>query len=379
MRKSIKSFLSLLLVFCLFFAARPYPTNAETVYKNGDTDGSGALAAADTALILRHLSGLVTLTGDALVTADANLDDSVTAADASAVLRFLAGLSYLPGWGVDLDAPVTLGSFLEYCVGMENHFWFCYDYDMLADFYGGGIDGRYLLLYPPGDATGVYFPIEDIFNAENPAEVSASYIGAALTHMEYDELRQTWIYNRCPEYISNPSFDDFFRLQCRVSEEDDYQNKHPHDHDYRMHMYTYEPIPADRVNVYLRFTMTTTSCLETLKEHASFLEIPGVHLWSEGYLSIPRDGEIHWDICGMSGGEETFFTWNPGEIPYYYKDAIALYYTLSSENVNGFDDISFYWEYGDYSADFPRIKELYNSGTATGTEILDVITQLYMG
>ena len=58
----------------------------------GDIDGSGGVSALDAMRILQHASGLITLTGDALIAADLDGDGSITAADAMLAARRALGL-----------------------------------------------------------------------------------------------------------------------------------------------------------------------------------------------------------------------------------------------------------------------------------------------
>ncbi len=58
----------------------------------GDVNGDGNIDVADAILILRHIVGLVTLSGDGLEAADVNQDDQVDVADAILILRYVVGL-----------------------------------------------------------------------------------------------------------------------------------------------------------------------------------------------------------------------------------------------------------------------------------------------
>ena len=60
--------------------------------KLGDVDIGGEVSAADAFLILRHITGISILTGDALQAADVSGDGTVSAYDAALVLQIAAGL-----------------------------------------------------------------------------------------------------------------------------------------------------------------------------------------------------------------------------------------------------------------------------------------------
>ena len=60
--------------------------------KPGDFNGSGEIQSADAYIILRHVTNISVLTGDALETAEVSGDGTVSAYDAALVLQVAAGL-----------------------------------------------------------------------------------------------------------------------------------------------------------------------------------------------------------------------------------------------------------------------------------------------
>lgn len=58
----------------------------------GDVNGDGTISAEDALIILKHVVGLETLTGDALINADVNGDKAISAEDALDVLKRVVGL-----------------------------------------------------------------------------------------------------------------------------------------------------------------------------------------------------------------------------------------------------------------------------------------------
>lgn len=60
-------------------------------YRYGDVNGDGVVDMLDAILILRSVSGLLTLSSDEEKRADVNLNDVITGIDASRVLRHYAG------------------------------------------------------------------------------------------------------------------------------------------------------------------------------------------------------------------------------------------------------------------------------------------------
>ncbi|MCL2672015.1 MAG: dockerin type I domain-containing protein [Clostridiales bacterium] len=384
MRKIGKITLVLFLILCLLGAN--LLALAETPYRNGDVDNSGDLSAADAAMILRHLAGITPLTGNALAAADADLDGDVTAADAAAVLRHLAGLSILPGWGTgaDLNETITLGAFLQNCVGMSGVNYFAFNYD--TGKFGTHIG--HVGYLPKRTWTIAEFSIEELLNAENPADVRAAYVIATLVRKVYkDETETSWFYEDYTETIENPTFDDLYRMQCEAAEGYDMywgRNDHPDDHDYTEHANAFEQNPMEHVKVVIDFTLAVSRCLGALRTHAESLGIPEIGLWHGENLSILESGDLSYLFEGIDGVNPTYFAWNPREEELFgdtvtVYDIICLYYTVSSEDAAGMDAITFEWEYGKAILDWERVTEIYSSGTAMGTEILDIITQLYTG
>ena len=58
----------------------------------GDVDFDGSVTVSDALIVMRHASGLDTLTGDALIAADVDGDGVVTQDDATTIMQYSAGL-----------------------------------------------------------------------------------------------------------------------------------------------------------------------------------------------------------------------------------------------------------------------------------------------
>ncbi|NLX92461.1 MAG: hypothetical protein GXZ02_01100 [Clostridiales bacterium] len=71
------------------FPADDVTVTAQWVMK-GDTNGNGAITAADATLVLRHVAELTALSGDAMLAADSNGNGTITAADATVISRYVA-------------------------------------------------------------------------------------------------------------------------------------------------------------------------------------------------------------------------------------------------------------------------------------------------
>jgi hypothetical protein len=64
----------------------------ESAVTPGDVDSDGYVTAMDLALMRKHLSGQITLTGEHLEAAKLDGDDYVTAMDLALMRKYLAGL-----------------------------------------------------------------------------------------------------------------------------------------------------------------------------------------------------------------------------------------------------------------------------------------------
>ena len=73
----------------LVFEVGELPTPDQT--KAGDVNGDKSVTVDDAILVLRHIAGLETLSGDSLSAADMNGDQSVDVNDAIAILKSVAG------------------------------------------------------------------------------------------------------------------------------------------------------------------------------------------------------------------------------------------------------------------------------------------------
>jgi len=60
------------------------------------TSADNAISSLDASMVLRHVVGLETLTGNAAIAADVNRSGSITAQDATQILQHVAGLASLP-------------------------------------------------------------------------------------------------------------------------------------------------------------------------------------------------------------------------------------------------------------------------------------------
>jgi hypothetical protein len=58
----------------------------------GNVNGDGKIDITDAILVLRHILGLTTLTGNNLIAANVNQDGQVDVADAILILRYIVGL-----------------------------------------------------------------------------------------------------------------------------------------------------------------------------------------------------------------------------------------------------------------------------------------------
>ncbi|MCL2671012.1 MAG: leucine-rich repeat domain-containing protein [Clostridiales bacterium] len=106
MHKRILRIFSWFLIISLLFGGRilsaPTTIAESAPLKPGDANGDGKLDASDAPLILRHLTGLVTLSPEQLAAANVDGMGGVTVADAALVLRHLAGLTVIPDWAESL-------------------------------------------------------------------------------------------------------------------------------------------------------------------------------------------------------------------------------------------------------------------------------------
>lgn len=73
----------------LVFEVGELPTPDQTIA--GDVNGDKSVTVDDAILVLRHIAGLETLSGDSLSAADMNVDQSVDVNDAIAILKSVAG------------------------------------------------------------------------------------------------------------------------------------------------------------------------------------------------------------------------------------------------------------------------------------------------
>ena len=99
MKRTMKKLLAVLMVIGLVFGLTAFAVadwDDVPVYgKMGDVTGDGLVTASDAAILLRGISGLVSLNPGTEVLADLNHDNRLTAADAAMILRFLVGLGDL--------------------------------------------------------------------------------------------------------------------------------------------------------------------------------------------------------------------------------------------------------------------------------------------
>lgn len=87
-----KIFLSIGVIILAFIVLTAGSFATETSTLRGDANADGKISASDAALILRHVVGLSTITGQGLINADVDGDGYVTAADAALILRHVVRL-----------------------------------------------------------------------------------------------------------------------------------------------------------------------------------------------------------------------------------------------------------------------------------------------
>ena len=66
-----------------------------SLYKKGDVNGNGTVDMTDYSMILKHVKGIKTLTGEQLERADVNQNSSIDMTDYSMVLKHVKGIKLL--------------------------------------------------------------------------------------------------------------------------------------------------------------------------------------------------------------------------------------------------------------------------------------------